>query len=177
MARVYDKLSFTKAKATVFAKLIAAVGTIDSIKGWKAKNGQNSFQGFLPPTFDTWGITFGGGGDVSQTWNTKPPWEMQMNWDIEGQFRDQAAADEVGMGLLSGMDMGRLDANGNTAAAGAWCLVQTFRLRAGGNLDVYLGSKKIANEGAKEKDGTTAPVPLWILKMGGIIVFNTWREG
>lgn len=174
MAQTYDKKSFSKAKALVFSKLVAAVGRVESIRGWVAKNGQNSFMGFLPPAYDVWGITFGGGGDVVHTFNTMPPWEIQMNWDIEGQFRDQSAADECGMGLLSALDMGRMDGEGNTVPQGTWCLVQTFRLRQGGNLDVYLGEKIIANEGPKKPDGTRAPVPLWILKLGGIFVFNTW---
>ena len=113
---------------------------------------------------------------MTQTFNTRPPWEIQIDWNIEGQFRDQAGADEIGMGLLSGMDTGRLDAAGNTAIAGAWCLIQTFRLRSGGNLDVFLDHKVVANEGAKRADGTREPIPLWSLRLGGIMVFNTWIE-
>ena len=170
--------SFTKAKAIAFKKFVDAVGTLTTIEGWTAEDGKNSFLGFLPPAFDVWGLTIGGGGSVTQTWNTTPPWELHMNADIEGQFAEQEPADEVGMKLLSILDLEWIDDNGATVAPTSGTVrIQHLRLRSGGMFDVFLGPKPIANEGAKKEDGSRAPVLLWELKIGMELVFNTWAEG
>jgi len=171
MAMTYDPTTFSTAKRLVFERLIATVGTLTTLPGWTAENGKNSFSGFLPPAFDIWGITFGGGGDVRQTWNTIP-WEMHVNADIEGAFREQETADEVGMKLIQGMGAGMrwIDDDGAQVAQADPHRVQAFRMRSGGNLDVYLGPKQIGNEG----DGESCLV--WILKIGAELVFNTWTD-
>lgn len=175
MAKTFDPTSFTLAKSIVFDRLVAAIGKITTLNNWTAANGVNSFNGFLPPAFDCWAITFGGGGDVRQTWNTNPPFELWIQADVEGQFRNQETADEVGMKILSALSMRWIDRNGAQVTQTDNHLIQTFRLRTGGNIDVFLGDKLIANEGPIDpNDHKAKPVLLWILKIGLELVFNTW---
>jgi hypothetical protein len=159
MAKTYDSTSFTNAKATVFGLLLTATGTT---------NGKNAFNGYLPAAFDVWAITFGGGGDVRNTWNQKPPTELHLNADIEGVFRDQDAADLCGMQIIGALSMMRLKKDGTAATGSDDILIQCCRMRSGGQIDVALGPKLIANEG----DG--APIMVWILKIGLELVFNTF---
>jgi len=169
MTLAYDPTSFTTAKRLVFERLVASIGTLTSLPGWTAKNGKNSYNGFLPPAFDIWAITFGGGGDVRQTWNTVP-WALHMNADIEGQFREQPTADEVGMRLVEGLGAGMRWINdaGVQVAQTSPHRIQAFRMRSGGNLDVFLGHKQIANE--------AEAALVWIMKIGCEIVFNTGTD-
>jgi hypothetical protein len=179
MAKTYDPTTFTTAKGIIFRRLVASIaGALTTKADWLAKDGQNSFNGFLPPIFNAWGITFGGGGDVRQTWNSIP-WEMHVNADIEGVFQDQEVADEVGMRLIEGLGAGMrwIDDDGDQVTQADPHRVQAFRIRSGGNLDVYLGPRNIANEGAKNpKTGERDPINVWILKIGCELVFNTWTD-
>jgi len=176
MTKTFDEFSFTKAKRVCFDALVAAVGTVRTIPRWTAKEGKNSFLGHLPPAWDVWALTIGGGGRSQQTWNTTPPWEMHMNGDIEGQFREQEAADEVGMKLISVLDLAYRNDAGEVVAAGSGSVrVQHFRIRQGGTPDVFLDYKPIANEGPVDASGKRGSVPLWVLKIGLELVFNTWN--
>jgi hypothetical protein len=177
MAKTYDPLSFTKAKTALFNAFIAAVGSITTIDNWTAKEGRNSFKSFLPPAFDVWGFTMGGGGDVRQTYNTTPPWELQMDANIEGQFRLEESADEVGMKLLSVLDVRWMNDASAIVAQTDPHRIQSCRMRPNGNLDVFLGPKPIANEGIKARPGDdTSQVLLWQLHIGLTVVFNTWND-
>ena len=132
MAKTYDATTFTKAKDAIFNRLVANIGTLSTLSGWTSEAGKNAFNGHLPPCFDVWGITFGGGGRVEQTWNGTP-WELHVNSDIEGIFREQPTADELGMKLLAllGDGMRWINDAGAQVTQSDPHRVQAFRLRSG----------------------------------------------
>ncbi len=173
----FQPLYLAKAKQIVFDRLVDAVGTIESIDKWTADPGSNSFLGYLPPCFDVWGITFGGGGRVEHTWNMKPPAELHINADIEGNFRTMDAADEVGMRLLSGMAMRWVNEAGEEVDHAQPHIIQTFRMRQGGNIDTFLDPRPISNEGVRNPEtAKMEPCLVWVLKIGCELVFNTWKQ-
>lgn len=169
----FDPLSFTAAKRLVFETLVRGIGPLATLPGWKCEEGRNAFLGYLPPCFDVWAITFGGGGTVAPTWNVKGPSELHLNADIEGVFREMDVADEVGMKLVSSLAIFRVDRAGASVPSGTVCFVQCFRLRSGGQIDVFLDPRVIANEGPMKQDGSREAIPVWILKIGCELVFNT----
>jgi hypothetical protein len=98
---------------------------------------------------------------VRNTWKQTTPTELRMNADIEGMYARQEEADEAGMRIVSKLAIWR---TGH---------VQCFRIRSGGQLDVGLEPRKIANEGVQGVDGKVEPVMVWVMKMGCELVFNT----
>jgi hypothetical protein len=159
MTKAYDSTSFTNAKRTIFDLLKTATSGTE---------GKSCFLGFLPPAFDVWAITFGGGGDVRNTWNVCPPSELHLNGDVEGIFKSQEDADLIGMKIVGALSMMRLTAEGKAPTNGEDILIQCCRLRSGGQIDVFLGPKLIGNENEGK------PLNVWILKIGLEVVFNTF---
>jgi len=135
--------SLTVAKNTCIEALIAKTGGAQK---------KNAFQGFLPPTINTYSTFFSGGDDVANTWNA-PITEFRMNCDLAGYFVTQPLADVFIMQIMSALPVRN---SGN---------VFWFRLRAGGNPLCELRPVKIGND--------TRESAMWVVQMGLEMVFDT----
>ena len=138
-----DVNSFTAAKAKCFEQVAAANGSTLH---------ENGFIGRLMPAADVWGMFFGGGGDVRNTWNHEIT-ELRMDSDIVGQFTSQGGADIFIMGTLDALPI-RLEGN-----------VAWYRLRSG-------GMPKLTEEW-RQVGGDNKQSLLWVVRIGLEVVFDT----